>query len=147
MNEKTTQSEKITCLICGGKYDFIGWSHLLFKHDIYKEQYLERFPDAPLKSEAYKKKAYQNHSLTMRRLVYEGEVTPPIPTTELKQKLSKRMKTDNPMKNPKVARRVSKTKRSMTHEEMLRRRNEKEQRKEDAEIGRAKANMRKEFGR
>lgn len=140
------ESEKIPCKACGQPFHVITWMHLLFKHRMSVQAYL-RLYGGPIMSEEHKAKAYRYHSLTMKRLYFEGEVNPPVPTPEFRNKQSQRMTASNPMKNRQTARKVSRTKKGITEQELIERRLQREKEKEEARVNRAEVGVRKYIGR
>ena len=142
MKAETDQSQKIPCKICGQLFHVITWMHLLFRHRMSVQTYMGQY-GGPIMSEAHKEKAYRYHSVTMKRLYFEGEVNPPISTPEFRSKLSQRMLTDNPMKDRKTARKSGKARRGVTEQELLERRLQREREKEEARVNRAEAGVKK----
>lgn len=74
---------------------------------------------------------------------FEGEVNPPIPTLEFRSKQSQRMLTNNPMKDRRTARKSGRARKGVTEQELLERRLQREQEREEARVNRAEAGVKK----
>jgi len=100
-----TSLSKIPCKICGHLFHSINNTHLGSRHHIKVDEY-QKLYGGQIKSEEYKKIAYRNHSSIMRQLRKSGVVTPPKLSEKARLNISTRMKLNNPMKDPTIAKRV-----------------------------------------
>lgn len=95
----------VICKICLKKFHFVSNTHVK-NHNLTLKEYISRFGNN-IKSNEYKKRAYRNHSKTMSEMRRSGRVVPPPMSLETRKLISERMKLNNPMKNPIIARKVS----------------------------------------
>lgn len=94
----------VICRICSKEFHYVSNTHVK-KHNLTLKEYISKFGNE-IKSIEYKKKAYKNSSKRMSYMRRNGIIVPGPMSLERRKFHSERMKLNNPMKNPLIARKV-----------------------------------------
>lgn len=100
-SEKSSETGKVKCIICGNAFEVIHWLHLR-THDISQEEYIKQFPDASLISADFRNKMSKitsGEKNGMRGRHHTEEAKNIIREANLGDK--------NPAKQPGVAKKIS----------------------------------------
>lgn len=95
----------VSCKICNKQFNFVSNTHLK-THGVTLANYISIHGNSQLRSVEYKQKLYRGRSASMKRLRLAGIIKPGPMSLERRKQNSERMKRDNPMKNPEIARKV-----------------------------------------